>query len=294
MLSTMRAAYLRIFQGATLSRCLPCVLIGVLGTGVVHAQTLQFPPASPAPRPVQASPPPTAAAEAAQPAAALPDDPARPNSAQPLPPTRHAPGPTPGPASIPGEPALGWSPTPTPALGAPSFAAWPPAVLPYREGIPTPQGYRLDSRINGGLVYGGLSIFGVPYVAGLVAAAASGFSKGSGWLALPIIGPFLAMGGRDLNECDFITVSSSASSPGLNPAEEQAQCRRVVVREARILGVFALDGLIQATGSVLTIAGLLSPRETLVRSDIFPPDVKVGFDAGYFRGQLRLQMRMQF
>jgi hypothetical protein len=190
-------------------------------------------------------------------------------------------------------PAAAW-PAPVQAAPAAPVAAWPPAVLPYRADMPIPPGYRLESRVNRGLVYGGLAVFAVPYVSGLIAAAASGFSKKSGWLALPIVGPFMAMGGRDLNECDFINVSSTPSSGGLNPAEEQAQCRKLIVREARMLGVLAMDGLLQAAGSVMTVAGLFSPHELLLRNDLFPPNTKLSFDAGYYNGQVRLHARLEF
>jgi hypothetical protein len=43
----------------------------------------------------------------------------------------------------------------------------------------------------------------------------------------------------------------------------------------------------------MTAAGLLSPKEYLLRNDVFPAD-KISFDAGYSHGQLRLWANMQF
>lgn len=180
------------------------------------------------------------------------------------------------------------------ASGAPAatVAAWPPAILPYREGMPIPQGYRLESHVNTGLVYGGLAIWSAPYVTGLIAAAASGFSKGSGWLALPIVGPFVAMGGRTI-DCSVINESTTGGgSSNLNNVEEK--CRESAIREARVVALLTVDGLLQTTGAILSVAGFLSPNEFLLRNDVFPSGTKLSFDAGYFQGQLRLQARMQF
>jgi hypothetical protein len=158
--------------------------------------------------------------------------------------------------------------------------------------MPIPQGYRLESRVNTGLVYGGLAIWSAPYVTGLIAAAASGFSKGSGWLALPIVGPFVAMGGRTI-DCSVINESTTGGgSSNLNNVEEK--CRESAIKEARVVALLTVDGLLQTTGAILSVAGFLSPNEFLLRNDVFPTDTKLSFDAGYFQGQLRLQARMQF
>jgi hypothetical protein len=153
--------------------------------------------------------------------------------------------------------------------------------------MPIPQGYRLESHTNSGLVYGGLVVTLAPYLAGLSGAAAAGFSEGSGWLALPLAGPFIAMGGRqvDCNVAD-ITYAGTGKDESLN--DREAKCRKEVVHELQTVAVLTLDGLLQTTGAILTIAGLVSPSESLLRNDAFPLQGKVNFGASYYRGQTRL------
>ncbi|HEY5955242.1 MAG TPA: hypothetical protein VIV60_01765, partial [Polyangiaceae bacterium] len=170
-------------------------------------------------------------------------------------------------------------------------AAWPPAVLPYQEGMPIPSGYHLDSHINSGLMWSGLAIWAVPYAAGLIAAAASGFPKQSGWLALPVAGPFVAMGGRTI-DCDIL--GYDANSAGYDLQAKQAECKKQIIKEARVLGLLTVDGLLQTTGAIMAIAGMASSSESLLRNDVFPPDSHVSFDAGYVNGQFRLHARMLF
>jgi hypothetical protein len=142
------------------------------------------------------------------------------------------------------------------------------------------------------LVYGGLVIWAAPYLTGLIAAAASGFTKESGWLALPIVGPFMAMGGRTIDCTVLGQPTTGGTGTNLNSVEEQ--CRNSAIKEARVVALLTVDGLLQTTGAIMAVAGLLSPNEYLLRTDIFPQDAKLSFDAGYHQGQLRLQARMLF
>jgi hypothetical protein len=158
--------------------------------------------------------------------------------------------------------------------------------------MPIPNGYHLDSHINTGLMWSGLAIWGVPYIAGLVAAAASGFPKQSGWLALPVVGPFVAMGGRTI-DCDVLSTTYDTNS-GYDLQDKQEICKKQIIKEARVLGLLTVDGLLQTTGAIMAIAGMVSSTETLLRNDIFPPESQVSFDAGYVNGQLRLHARMRF
>jgi hypothetical protein len=139
-------------------------------------------------------------------------------------------------------------------------------------------------------VYGGLAIWAAPYAAGLVAAAASSFTKGSGWLALPVVGPFVAMGQRTI-DCSFVRLKTDTTT---DYGAEEDKCRREAIKEARVLALLTVDGLLQTTGAIMAVAGLMSPSEYLLRNDIFPPDTKLSFDAGYHQGQFRLQARLQF
>lgn len=159
--------------------------------------------------------------------------------------------------------------------------------------MPIPQGYRLESHVNAGLVYGGLAILLTPYATGLIAAAASGFSKKSGWLAVPVAGPFVAMSGRKI-DCTVsdLTYSGSEGDTSINDKEER--CRESVMHEAQVVAVLTLDGLLQTTGAIMTMAGLLSPVEYLLRNDVYPLEGKLNFGASYQYGQLRFGATLQF
>src|SRR5690606_38236504 len=144
---------------------------------------------------------------------------------------------------------------PDPSATTPVFAYYPtppqderPETLPYVEGEPVPEGYRVDTRIRKGLVIGGAVTFGVTYLAaaGLAVqahndeydAADELFEDESdaNVLFIPIAGPFIMAG---------------------KLAEER--------REAA--AVAAVDGLAQAAGLSMFIAGLAAPKTVLVKDE---------------------------
>jgi hypothetical protein len=175
-------------------------------------------------------------------------------------------------------------------------APWPPAVLPYRDGMPIVPGYRVESETRMGLAYGGLTVFGVPYVAGLVAAAASGFTKGSGWLAVPLAGPFVAMGGRSIN-CSF-TAKLANGDTTFDAKKEEAACRDSALSEGRVVALLTVAGLVQIAGTIITIAGVATQEKTLVRKDLYPTPAeeqpRFSFNGGYEQGRARLTAQYTF
>ncbi len=74
----------------------------------------------------------------------------------------------------------------------------PPDELPYEEGQPAPSGYHVEHRARKGLIIGGAVTFGVPYTVALAfaAEAESDRQPWNKWLALPIVGPFIALSAR--------------------------------------------------------------------------------------------------
>ena len=148
----------------------------------------------------------------------------------------------------------------SPAAAPPPFARQPygtafyPPSLPYREGQPVPTGYHLDERPQNGLVFGGLVALGVGYVAGLAVGAGEDFEGGAGWLVLPVIGPWAAIGAREIH-CD--------SSP-----DKARECINLALSEAQLVTFLTVDGLVQAVGLVLVGVGLFSRQRELVRNDL--------------------------
>jgi hypothetical protein len=178
-----------------------------------------------------------------------------PTSATPPPPATSAPAVDPGASRYPRTPA--WSPPPlAPSTTAPSAApagGFYPAVLPYRDGQPVPPGYRLEERRNRGLTTGGLVTFGVAYATGLGYAAAKGFEDGTGWLALPVAGPWAAIGAQEI-ECNKRSLENDCVEQALGGAER--------------ITFMTVDGLIQAVGLTLVFVGIGVKTSELVRNDV--------------------------
>jgi len=131
-------------------------------------------------------------------------------------------------------------------------------VLPYYEGLPVPPGYRITERPATGIVTGGLVGLGISYGGGLIVGATQGFKNASGWLALPIAGPWLSIAERDYEQCKTSTV------------QQARECLRGAVGEVQFITFVAVDGVFQLATGFLTLAGLLSTKQELTREDLVP------------------------
>jgi phosphate/sulfate permease len=114
-----------------------------------------------------------------------------------------------------------------------------------------------------GLITGGIVGLGIAYAGAVGFSAVSGFDNGTAWLAAPIIGPWGAIGARDYEQCRTSTVA------------EAKRCVRKAVSEVQVITFFAVDGVAQLAGGLVTLAGLLSTKEELVRSDLADVQVSV-------------------
>lgn len=129
-----------------------------------------------------------------------------------------------------------------------------PALLPYRAGLPVPAGYRVEHRSANGLIVGGLASWIAAYGTALVIGANDNFKNGTGWLALPVVGPWAAIGARSYH-CE-------------NDPLKAQQCIRGAFNEVQTIAILSADAVVQATGAVLFLAGLGSGDDQLVRTDI--------------------------
>jgi len=160
-------------------------------------------------------------------------------------------------------------------------------VLPYREGLPVPPGYRVESRPATGLLATGGVTLAASYLAGLVIAQHHRFGEGMGWMAVPLVGPWGAIGARSF-QCRVTGTEGIDSLDDLDDvrtAQEAEACVRGAQREATTIAALAVDGLMQAIGAVVFVAGLASSTEELVWTGT--TDVRVsarprpgGFDLG--------------
>ena len=149
-----------------------------------------------------------------------------------------------------------------PSPAAPNAVALPnspgvvlyPAILPYREGLPIPPGYRVEHRSANGLIAGGLATLGVAYGAAIAVALGDNFKDGTGWTVVPVIGPWAAIGARSFH-CN-------------NDPLKANECVKNAFSEVQTIAILSADAVVQATGAVLFLAGLGSGQDELVRSDL--------------------------
>jgi hypothetical protein len=208
--------------------------------------TASFPaaPPAPAPAPVPVPAPPPAASPASSPAAAPLSTPAL--TAPSSPPAAS------GPSTSIDRPAP--APGGSPRLPANFAIGFYPALLPYRAGLPIPPGYRVEHQPATGMIAGGLATLGIAYSTALVIAASANFGDGTGWLALPVIGPWAAIGARSYH---------CSNDPSL-----ASKCVSGAFSEVQTIAILSADGVVQTAGAVLFIVGLASGKDELVRSDL--------------------------
>jgi hypothetical protein len=209
--------------------------------------TASFPsdvPAAPAPAAPRAPPPPASPA----PAPSL------------APPARATPAPVA--AAVP--PA---SPPYVPPAGTASTDPRPP-VLPYYQGMPVPPGYEIVRHPASGLVIGGVVGLGLSYGTALIVGATQGFDNASGWLAVPVAGPFLAIASRDYEQCKTATV------------QQARRCVSEAVGQVQYITFAAVDGVFQIASTLVILAGAVSSRDELIRQDLVHLKVAPGPTGG--------------
>lgn len=111
--------------------------------------------------------------------------------------------------------------------------------MSYTEGQPIPPGYRLETRMRRGLVIGGAVTFGSTYLLSALTASVAVDAGGAdefGPLFIPVAGPFVTIG--------------TAESEGTGTF------------------LLVLDGIGQAGGVAMFIAGLATEEQFLLRNDI--------------------------
>ena len=207
-------------------------------------------------------------------------------SAPPAPP-RPAPRVTP---SLPAAPVPAQEPPPSSYPPAPTPTSEPlalppvfPALLPYRPGLPVPPGYHVESYASSGLVITGSITFALAYLTGLGVGLNDNFKNGTGWLAVPLIGPWAAIGARDV-DCRIRDQITSPDRISLAVADAR-RCFRTASKEATDIALLAGDGIVQVVGLALLIAGVADQTHELVRNDaklrvVALPRLNGGLDLG--------------
>lgn len=145
-----------------------------------------------------------------------------------------------------------------------------PPILPYKAGLPVPPRYRVVER-SSGLVLGGGLTFLAGYAAGLGLAASKSFENGMGYTAIPVVGPWAAIGARSFS----CRVPISINVDGAAVQRELNKCVGQALDEVTTVVFLTVDGLVQATGAVLFLIGVGSSYKELVREDL--PNTAIRF-----------------
>jgi hypothetical protein len=143
--------------------------------------------------------------------------------------------------------ALAQEPPPAPAPAFDATPRWVPALmapdaprtLKWNDGEVIPLGYHLEPRMHSGLVIGGSLMLGVAWLPTTIVGAAGGAPES----AIPVFGPFITAG-------RFSSAGADSTEDGLR-------------RAFQFWLVF--DGLQQAAGLAMLIAGRATSRMVLVR-----------------------------
>jgi hypothetical protein len=132
----------------------------------------------------------------------------------------------------------------------------PPRELKYVEGESAPSGYRYDESARRGPIVAGALVAGIPYVIGLYVAAVAGFENSSGWLAVPVLGPWTMIATRDYGDaCD--------SRDEENRPRDGLRC----LGETWLVMLLVLDGMMQTGGAALITIGYAAPKKRWIRED---------------------------
>jgi hypothetical protein len=142
------------------------------------------------------------------------------------------------------------------------------AYGPDSGGEHIPPGYRLEERRIKALTVTGPVVLGISYVGGLVVVSALGFPNSSGWLALPVAGPWVTLATRK-DSCDL------RPQRGCDGLDNLARF------------YLAVDGVAQLAGATVTIFGITVRRKRLVRDSISaivikPARIGSGYGLGAF------------
>lgn len=254
-----------------LRRTIVTSLIIVVGAS---GQALAQPPA-PVPPPAPVAVAPAAPAPVAAPAAVAPSGPVVESQPAAVPPVQAAapvpPAYPPAPPYPPAPQVYEPEPPPPPVVAQPAEEPrrgrgrmrWrgydpqremeqglrPPLRYRYIEGTPLPEGYHIEHRANRGLVGGGAALFAVPYLVGAFGAISVQGEGSSGWLGIPLVGPWLALGQRE-SSCGEI---GEPSPGGFDCFADSAGS-----------GLLITSGVMQAVGVGMITLGLIHTREYAV------------------------------
>jgi len=145
--------------------------------------------------------------------------------------------------------------------------------VPY-DGGPVPAGYHVEEQSRRGPIIAGAVVIGSAYALGLAVASTENFPNSTGWLVVPVLGPWITLASRHRQV-------PSCSEFGCDSTSDDDNTTRTML---------ILDGLTQATGTILLAYGLSSSRKVIARDFVgslqfVPGEVGRGGVGGFVLGQ---------
>jgi hypothetical protein len=108
-------------------------------------------------------------------------------------------------------------------------------------------------------LYAGIATFGASYVGAFIYGASQNFEEGLGNLAVPLLGPWLAMGQGKINCKVPVSTDIEASS------RDVSKCINTEVQSFAVLVGLGVGELV---GGVLLAVGLLDKKHGWLRADL--------------------------
>jgi hypothetical protein len=126
------------------------------------------------------------------------------------------------------------------------------------------------SRFNTALIGGGALVLGITYGAAIAYGGSQSFENGLGAVAVPVLGPWIAIGNRDFT-CN---VDTDPSLDGLESSTNETQA--CVANQTQTAAFLVGLGVGQLVGASLITVGLLDRKRSWVRADL--AGMQVDFD----------------
>ncbi len=134
--------------------------------------------------------------------------------------------------------------------------------MPAYKNLDPPAGYEMRTRYNAPLLIGGGIVLGMTYATSLIYAGGKNFENGLGSLAVPIFGPWMALGARDFS-CN---VDTSGSVSEIEDSQKQAEA--CIANQTSTAGILVGLGVGQLVGASLLTIGVLDREKQWLRADL--------------------------
>lgn len=121
----------------------------------------------------------------------------------------------------------------------------------------------MRTKWNAPLLAGGGIVLGLTYTMSLLYGGGKNFENGLGSLAVPIFGPWLALGARDFS-CN---VNTDGTVSEIEASQKKAEA--CIANQTATAGILVGLGVGQLVGMSLLTVGMLDREKQWIRTDLF-------------------------